>query len=341
MAGVMALNGFQQRVVEEYRKTYQDLWGEGTFYQEEIPDPELVTYGNSFEEDFRGCRIQPVSKEDLFRIARARDIIYIGDFHPLRIVKYGCLEIIKKSRDERRGAVLLMEDFFDHQQNNLDKYMNSKISQSTFRARVRNGNKLGQSSWQGIISILDYAKEVGICVKAINVERPLEERDRFFTRKIMGTRDQHPTKQLMVFTGELHLAQTHLPFLVREELPQEDDLIIYQGLSEIFWTLLEIGQAHSTKAVKMKEGIYCLNNVPPLLKALVQENHYEERREQVSSKQLNDQYKKNLREILKTALGLTGSKWNLNGVSCEDLESLMSYRNENEALVGYKELLKN
>lgn len=332
---------FQEKVIREYQEEYRLIWGSNIFFRREVTTPSLRAYEREFRTELQG-RIEPVTKKEVLTLAQRCDLIYVGDFHPLRRAKLGCKEILEKGGDPEREAIILMEEFEKVHQTYLDDYLYGRIDSDALREKTGKGKGIGRSSWQGTVSILDCAREKGIYVRAMDVQGPsLKGRDTSYAKTITEVHERNPAAQLIVSAGDWHLARCHLPKKVSAGRPHLTDIIIHQSLESIFWRLLKQGKAYETEAVKLQDNIYCLNNTAPLIRALVYENHFKEPLEQDSSEQLRAEYKAILNNVIRTALGPGEEEPDLEKVDYTQLERIAySGWGRRKTLREYKRLLR-
>jgi len=317
-----------------YETAYSEVWGPGAFYHEEDVQPNLEKYYQEFVKSLFDI-IMPVSLEKINEKVRDSDLVYVSDFHPLRVAKNGFLSLIEENQDSRE-TVILLEAFRSKQQKQLDSYLRGEIDDCKLKKSIRN-NKTGKYSWQGLSFILEYAQERKIPVYGIDVNKDLWERDQFWAKKHQEVLEKHPNSRLFTLAGELHLAKDHLPNEIEKNCSGMKSTTIYQGLTEVFWEMLEQGIDAHSEAVEINNDTFCLNNCAPLLKALVYERNVD--LDEFSGTEIDRIYKLMLSEIIKESLGFNGNGQDLNSVNIIDLEYIAhSNLEEEEALQVYEQL---
>ncbi len=310
------LSPLRQALIKGYRGAYQAHWGNGRNYEMEVGTAELQAYGMRFVHTV-SCFRETCRRADVIQAVRGADIVYGGDFHPLRRVKLEFLNIIKE-RDKSRDPVILLEEFLADDQPVLDQYLAGKIDIKT--VRHQSWDHEGQGSWRGFRLLLEYCRKHKIPVYGINHEGSLGQRDELAKTMIKPHLGQD--RQLFVFVGEDHLAPEHLPGMVAGDhgagqggyenplaLPPNgvQQTTVLQGVEDIFWQLLDKGIAHSTEAVVIRDGLFDLNNVPPLLRALVHDN-MQDGKDRLDSELLKRKYIDTLAETIGKATGV--EVWN-------------------------------
>jgi len=151
--------------------------------------------------------------------------------------------------------------------------MAGKISEQEFLDTVHYDEEWG-CDWNGYKAIFDAARESKIPVHGIdchprNDMRSISRRDRGVARGVVRLIENDPSRTLIVIFGESHLATNHLPSRVRAMLEKKgiasDELLILQNLDSVYWKLQERG-LHDARAVRLREGQYCVFNATPLEK---------------------------------------------------------------------------
>src|SRR5215475_8936148 len=99
--------------------------------------------------------------------------------------------------------------------------------------------------------------------------RSIGRRDQRTARHIAGIVERDPSRTLVIVFGESHLASKHLPSRVRSILEERSvwrkELLVLQNVDEIYWKLQKRG-VEDVRAVRMKEGQYCVFNATPIEK---------------------------------------------------------------------------
>jgi hypothetical protein len=330
---------FRAKIRWSYEIAYGEIWGPESFYQEEEILPGISTYYQEFIKSL-SKNIQAAQIEQVNAAIKNSDLVYVSDFHPLRLAKESFVSLMEESEDSREVIILL--EAFGYRQNKLiDAYLAGKINSEEIRTKI--GNKGAEKySRQGILHILNYAKEKSIPVYGIDTKKGLSERDQFWARKHKRVWKQHPSSRIFTLVGEMHLGEEHLPAEISKLLPKIKSTTVYQGLTETFWPMLEKDLAADCDAIQMKDNVFCLNNCSPLLKALIYERIIDGARDpdfDYSGDEINRNYKHELNDLLKEALSLKTDSQDLGVINIVDLESLVYGNLEGkEALAKYKEL---
>ncbi|MBI2668927.1 ChaN family lipoprotein [Candidatus Woesearchaeota archaeon] len=318
---------FRDRVYQEYRRAYREIWGRSVFFKGE---DEITSGFRQYEREFRQEVRSPcslTSLDEIITTAKQSEIVYLGDFHSLRQSKLELINIINKVKDA--PAAMAMEDFFVQEQKPINDYLCGKIDRQQLRERTRHGNGYGKSSWRGVIAILDYAQKEKMPVYGLDVKGRFRQRDKRYAFCLDHFLNDH--NQLFVIAGDFHLARAHLPSFVQQKR-KVSDVVVFQGIESAFWQLLREGQAQHP-AVRIAERTYSLNTVPPLLKALVWANATEWKEDQKSSAGLQKVHDRMLHSIVRRAIEVKGRAQKVSPKAIENIA--YSVREREEALQMY------
>ena len=94
--------------------------------------------------------------------------------------------------------------------------------------------------------------------------RKITARDRHAAHKIADIRQRHPKAVIITLIGESHLAPSHLPALVREQLKSENVLTILQNVDALYWPASE--EPQPARAVSINNDTVCVFNSTPIEK---------------------------------------------------------------------------
>lgn len=297
----------RQKVIKEYRQAYRELlqFLDYHFAEQEQALPEFRRY---YQEQQRELKNQPLvcSDHELEKELQASDLVYVGDFHPLRGPKLNFCDLIKNGRDPNRTTLIALEDFLPFDQPALQDFIAGKIKSQTLRRRTNKTKKAGCSSLRGLEKILLLGREPGIHIEPLGTEQSsLRRKDYFFARTICRLREEFPDSQLFVFAGDLHVARSHLPQKVSKLLNYPiKDTIVFQNEEKVFWQLMASGLEHSAFEVKVSPGTYCLNHTPPPLKAIVYDNCCEYESKRITSREVLTEYVNFIRRVMGRLLAL-------------------------------------
>lgn len=344
-----SLTPFREAIQRAYQKACLVINRDDPHHRGSDPSTTLVSYQRTFDEQL-GSYERSVSFAEVMDAARRSQVVYVGDFHPMRSVKEMFLRIVQEGADPQRPCIVLLEEFPAKHNRHLKAYLQGNIDDNGLRSKAWAYDRNG--SWGGVLAIVQYAKEhrkkQGIDVWGIDQrfatpsqehmphtgpqQLSLRERTEGMAAQVEQYLDDG--KQIFVLAGELHLAPDKLPALLNGKV--KSSIPIFQGPDEMFWQLFAQGLAYKG-AVKTSAGAYYLTNGNPLFRAMVQNNAELPRRsdDRLGKGQLEIEYKNSLLNVLIKALGR-----NTNGlasidpaqVPLRDLERLV-YANDDKATV--------
>jgi hypothetical protein len=229
-------------------------------------------YIQEFTEEFDAFEsvCQP---EEILREVQNANLVWVGDYHALATSQMLVVELLKAMAPGKANIALAVEPIFARSQESLDRWMSGKISEQEFLERIRYYEEWG-CEWAGYKAIFETARELRIPVYGVdchprNDMRSIGRRDLGVARRIARLIQKDPTQTLIVVFGESHLAPNHLPGRVRALLERKgiasQELVLLQNVDALYWKLQESGLVEA-RAVKVREGCYCVFNATPIEK---------------------------------------------------------------------------
>lgn len=231
------------------------------------------TFKSRYIRDFQGefkdfkriCKLEEV-------IARAAgaDVVYFGDYHPLRESQDMVVRLMREFTGRGRKVVLAMEMLYEHQQGILERWMKQEISEEEFLEEIDYYSEWG-FSWENYRKIFLAAREPLIPIFGIDSEPRehltyIRKRDFAAARKIANILEFFPGYIVLVVIGESHVASSHLPAAVRKLASESIKAItIVQNIDEIYWQLLREGKENA-EAVLVDRGRFCVFTASPIIK---------------------------------------------------------------------------
>lgn len=232
-----------------------------------VEDAGLRKYRKSYDREFTK-KWKACTAKDLFTSLKKADIILMGDFHALAQSQRAQLRVLRGSTGSR-SKVLALECIEAKYQDVLQAYLQDQISEKTFLEKIKWQKSWG-FSWVNYKPLLDYAKEHRIPVFAINLQQrgrsaqTLKKRDEFAAKQLKKIRAKYPKAQIFVSFGDLHLAKAHLPKLLKSKT--ENIQIILQNSEKIYFELLKKKKDFEVDVVRLENGLFCIQSVPPWVK---------------------------------------------------------------------------
>jgi len=226
-------------------------------------------YIRDFYNEFRDYRRLCTIDEVIDRASRA-DIVYFGDYHPLKESQDFVLRLMEELSKRGRKVVLAMELLYEHQQPLLDRWMKGVISEEEFLKQIDYDSEWG-FSWESYRRIFLSAKDPFVPIFGIDSEprehlRYIRRRDLISAKRISNIIRFFPGYLVLVVIGESHLASNHLPAFVRKYVGKRiKEITILQNVDEIYWKLLSEGE-ENTEAVEISDRHYCIFTASPIIK---------------------------------------------------------------------------
>jgi len=231
------------------------------------------TFKSRYIRDFHGefkdftslCTI-----DDVIARAADADVVYFGDYHPLRESQEMVVRLMREFTGRGRKVVLAMEMLYEHQQVILDRWMKGEISEEDFLEEIDYYSEWG-FNWESYRKIFLAAKDPFIPVFGIDSEPRehliyIRKRDTIAARRIANILKFFPGHLVLVVIGESHLASSHLPSAVRRFTSGKiKEVTIVQNIDEIYWKLLREGK-ENTEAVLIDERRFCIFTASPIIK---------------------------------------------------------------------------
>jgi len=211
-----------------------------------------------------------LDNQQIHNSLQAADVVLIGDYHALPAAqRYAASLIEHRALAGDRPVVLGVETIFARDQHILDQWWRREIDEEELRQRIRFDLDWGYD-WSPFYDLLVTAREQGEaiygldCVPRGDMRRaPLH--DRHAAERIVQIRERHPNAVIMVLFGESHLAPSHLPRNLAQQLPNERALTVLQNVDALYWQLAGESCQH-VDGVRVTKDVICVFNSTPLEK---------------------------------------------------------------------------
>lgn len=204
------------------------------------------------------------------RVAKA-DLVYVGDYHTLRMAQQAYLALIQSALRSGRRVVVALEFVETRHQATLDAFVAGKLSEKTFLSRIGHPYRGPFDIWPGFAPIIDVARKRGLEVLAIDRRaggpRSLELRDEAAARPIARAAKAADRPLVLALVGQFHVTPCHLPRKVEALLGdvERESLVVYQNAEGVYWSLARSGKVETTRAVEISKRELCLVNTSPVM----------------------------------------------------------------------------
>lgn len=214
--------------------------------------------------------LREATAAEFLACAASADIVYVGDYHTLKQAQRSFLKLVQKLGPRRRPTLLALEFVQGRHQDALDAYLAGRLREATFLERIDYRRHQRFDVWPHFKPLFDEARKQRLPIIAIDRPGTLPERDAYAARRIAAALAEAPEgAQLLVLTGQLHVAPPHLPAAVDAALAQrglgKSSLVAYQNCEALYWQLQEAGREHEVEALVVRPGEWCLINTPPVI----------------------------------------------------------------------------
>lgn len=227
----------------------------------------IKDFQKSFSRYRSVCPIEKVIDE-----AARSDIIYFGDYHPLKAGQEWALSLLAALKERGLKVILALEMLYEYQQESLDRWMKGSIPEEQFLETIDYESEWG-FDWESYRRFFEFAKDPFVPIFGIDYEprdqlRYIKKRDRMIAGRIAEIRDFFPGHIIMVVIGESHVAPGHLPAEVRKlSRSRYRETTIVQNIDELYWKLLRRSMQEAD-AVITGRGRYCIFTASPIIKYL-------------------------------------------------------------------------
>ncbi len=205
------------------------------------------------------------------KAACAADIVYVGDYHTLKLAQTGYLDLVREAVKTNRRVVLALELVEGRHQHTVDEFLLGKLSETEFLGAIGHPYRGAFDIWPNFAPILELAREKGLMVLAIDKrsrsKSSLDERDIFAAQQIAAVSRAEDRPLVLVLMGQFHITPAHLPARTREALSdvQREHLVVYQNAEGVYWRLAEKGLADTTEAVEVRPGEMAIVSASPVV----------------------------------------------------------------------------
>ncbi len=228
--------------------------------------PEFVAYEARAARRVRR-HLREATYDELLDSVAGSDLVYVGDYHTLKQAQRSFLKLVQRLEPQGRPTVLALEFVQGRHQSALDAFLAGRLSAETFLERIEYRRHQRFDVWPHFAPLFEEAQRRNLPVIAIDRAGGLAERDEYAARRIAGAVQRHPGAQVLVLTGQLHVAPPHLPAAVARQLKGRalQALTVYQNCEALYWALQAEGRELDVEAVLVRPGELCLINTPPVI----------------------------------------------------------------------------
>src|SRR5438477_506738 len=211
-----------------------------------------------------------LDREQMQQTLHAADVILIGDYHALPAAQRFAASLLEqRALSGDRPVVLGVKTIFARDQHILEEWWRREIEEAELRQRIRFDLDWGYD-WSPFYELLLTARDHGEALYGLDCMpredlRKIGARDRHAALKLAEIRQRHPDAAIFVLFGESHLAPSHLPRELREQMPDAKILTVLQNIDALYWRAAG-ERANNIEAVRVSDDVLCAFNSTPLEK---------------------------------------------------------------------------
>lgn len=212
-----------------------------------------------------------VTRSELEKTVAHADVVYVGDYHTLKLAQQGCEGLLEVAIQSGRRVVLALELVEGRHQVTLNDFVEKRIDQATFLERIGHPYRGAFDIFPNFAPLIELAQTHGLKVLAIDKRargpNSLEIRDTYAAGRIAAEAKAPDRPLVLVLMGQFHIAPKHLPAKVQARLKGVDrsQLVVYQNAEGIYWELARRGLADRTEAVQIRPNELCIVSASPVV----------------------------------------------------------------------------
>lgn len=231
----------------------------------------LSRYSSNFKKSLPK-KSKQVDLQSICKKINKSTVVMFGDFHTLRKTQDSLVELLETYHKhyKRKKIIVALEAFQRRDQQHIDDYLSSKISEKKLLENTSYEKNWG-FPWENYKSIVNFAKNNNIKLTALNhIEKDLRTRDEKIAETIADQIQKNPTHLIICVIGEHHLADDHLPaYLNKENLNGKNKLQLTRVISNIdsyFFKTKDYDLLLPVNYLQLKPDFFCIINTPPWIK---------------------------------------------------------------------------
>ncbi len=232
------------------------------------PDPALDRYSREYHKYLKHYE-SVSSTSELIRHVTSSDVVYHGDYHPLKQSQRSALRILREIVDKRK-IILCLEMFYADDQRWIDQFLQKKLKKKEFLEKIDYAKKWG-FRWEHWKPVIDLCKKNKIPIVGINSnqsdkKKSLLARDIYSAIIIGKLLIRNPETLIYVIDGDYHISPNHLPLQVEKKLKvfeiEVKRTIIFQNNADLYWQLANEHKEESD-VVEISDDSFCILNTTP------------------------------------------------------------------------------
>lgn len=228
--------------------------------------PALRQYAKHVQKDFKGPW-REVDDRELCQSLLEASFALGADFHAYSQSQRAHVRLLREIAPKRK-IVLALECLHQEHEELANEFVSGRVSESRFLEAV-NWEKSWGFPWEHYRPLFELARDQGIVVRALNRQGldALKRRDIWTARRLLQLKKSNGDALIFAIIGEWHLAQEHLPKLLKAKLPSTSRVVvIFQDVENIYFNLAKHRREMTVELLKSTQDRYCIMVSPPWVK---------------------------------------------------------------------------
>ena len=267
----------------KFQKTFTNIVKQQVNLERRIEakaQPYIKKYADDYAQNFKSYVIS--NEPRLLKEMIDSDLVYIGDFHPLKESKEVLHNLLQQLLGRKRKITLAMELVRAKHQQTLESYISGELTELGFLRKVEYWSDWHGVPWDYYKPIFDLAKANKGIIKLIGLDSNRDGyncylRDYHAAKTISRAAIEEPDRLVIAFMGDLHVARQHFPEKTNKQLAslgeKKKSVIVYQNRSRIYWDLMATKQlSEGTTVAQLSDwqncSEYCLLSASPVDKCI-------------------------------------------------------------------------
>jgi hypothetical protein len=232
--------------------------------------PAFKAYEKRYRAATRRSR-RPVPVSAVHAAVAHSDLVYVGDYHTLKLAQQGYLQLVEAALATGRRVVLALEFVEAKHQPQVDAFLAGRLAEKRFLARIGHPYRGPFDIWPNFKPIFELARARGLELLAIDHRakgpRSLELRDEAAARRLAAVARAEDRPLVVVLMGQFHIAPEHLPAKVTARLKSVSrrSLVVYQNAEGVYWSLARRGALDGALAAELPDGNFSLISASPVV----------------------------------------------------------------------------
>lgn len=208
---------------------------------------------------------EALSSAQLLAAVRHADVVFVGDYHTLRMAQDGYLALVTDAMERGRAVQLALGDLPVRAQAQVDSFLAGRSSRASLWRVLDLEDEDPFGPRTRMERLLNFARARGCPVIALETEPrgrvTLARRDARSGRVLAGGLRFRPDHQTFVLSGQYHVTPAHLPRAMQAHASTAvRSLVVYQNCEQLYFQLRDA----LPHAVRLGANEICWMTASPL-----------------------------------------------------------------------------